>query len=105
MEIIQLCENCTSLHVGEPVKLSGVRSGPMPVQIYSANSEPFVGTIQLEGTIAIGGEVAAGTAKWSTLSGAVWTIETIDAVFVQVTYIRVRISEYISGAISVRLGF
>ena len=105
MEIIQLCENCTSLHTGGACKLSGSLAGPMPVHIYSVGSEPFVGTVQLEGTISTGREIESGTAKWSVLSGATWTIETIDAIFVQVTHIRVKISEYISGAISVRLGF
>jgi len=107
MEIMQLCENCSSLCVGETFKLSGNRAGlgPMPIQIYSPNKQPFVGTVQLEGTIADEIEINNNTVKWTILSGAIWTIETIDAVFVQVTHIRVNISEYISGSISVRLGY
>ena len=107
MEIIQLCNNLCKEGVGHAVKLPGARiqQGPIPVQIYSNEDSPFAATVYIEGTIASDEEVNSGNVKWSVIGGAIWTAPTLDALFAQPTHIRVRISEYVSGSISIRIGF
>lgn len=107
MEVIQLCSASTATGAGSTKPLPGWRlaAGPIPVQIYTTQSTAFVGTVKLQGTISTVAEVKAGTEHWSDIEGAIWTSETIDAIFAQVTHIRSYISSYTSGQISVRIGF
>jgi len=107
MEVLQLCNASTATGAGDAFKLAGWRMalGSIPVQIYTTQATAFVGTVKLQGTVAAGGAVAAGTNRWSDINGAVWTEETIDALFAQPEYIRTYITAYTSGQISVRVGF
>lgn len=101
MEIIQLCENFSGLESGEIFKLPNNKM-PIPIQIYTSNN--FSGSIILEGTLSDQIEINNETALWSPISGAFWTESTIDALFAQVTHIRVRILDYICGSVFIRLG-
>jgi len=107
MEVFQLCSASMATGAGNAFKLPGWRMalGSIPVQIYTTQATAFVGTVKLQGTIAEGADVAAGTNHWSDINGAVWTTETIDALFAKPTYIRTYITAYTSGQISVRIGF
>ena len=107
MEVYQLCNASVATGAGTAFKLPGWRMalGSIPVQIYTTQATAFVGTVKLQGTVAIGGDVAAGTNRWSDINGAVWTEETIDALFAQPEYVRTYITAYTSGQISVRIGF
>jgi hypothetical protein len=107
MEIIQLCKDFSGDGVGRVVKLVGSRieNGPIPIQIYTNEDIPFSATVRLEGTIATEDEINANNVIWSPIGGALWTEPTLDALFVQPTHIRCRITEYVSGSVSIRLGF
>ena len=107
MEVLQLCSASTATEAGSAFKLGGWRMalGSIPVQIYTTQATAFVGTVKLQGTIATDADVAAGTNHWSDINGALWTAETIDALFAQPEYIRTYITAYTSGAISVRAGY
>jgi len=107
MEVYQLCNASMATGPGSAFKLSGWRLalGSIPVQIYTTQATAFIGTVKLQGTIADGADVAAGTNHWSDIDGAIWTAETIDALFGQPEYIRSYITAYTSGQISVRIGF
>ena len=104
MEIIQLCKDFNGLEAGPIVKLpaNSMINGPIPLQISTTND--FNGSVVLEGTLSNQDEVNNDTVVWSPISGAIWEESIIDALFVQVTHIRVRILDYISGLVSVRLG-
>ena len=107
MEVKQLCSASMATGAGSAFKLPGWRMalGSIPIQIYTTQATAFVGTVKLQGTIFTGADVAAGINHWSDIDGAVWTAETIDAVFAQPTYVRTYITAYTSGQISVRIGF
>ena len=107
MEIMQLCSASVATGAGDTFKLSGWRMplGAIPIQIYTTQATAFNGTVKLEGTIATEAEVFAGTERWSDIDGALWTSEIIDAIFAQCTHIRSNITQYTSGAISIRIGF
>ena len=104
MEITQLCKEFSGLEAGPVLKLpaNSMVNGPIPLQI--STTTDFVGSIILEGTLSDQDEMNIGEVLWSPISGAVWTESTIDALFVQVTHIRTRILDYISGLVSIRLG-
>ena len=107
MEVYQLCNASMATGPGSAFKLGGWRLalGSIPVQIYTTQATAFVGTVKLQGTIATDEDVAAGINHWSDINGAVWTAETIDALFAQPMHIRSYITAYTSGQISVRIGF
>ena len=103
MEIIQLCENFSGLEASEVHTFVNNRagSGPMPIQV--STTDDFVGSVILEGTLS--DEVDTDLIVWSPITGAIWIESAIDALFVYVTHIRVRILDYISGSVSVKLGY
>ena len=105
MEIIHLCKDFSGLGASQPHTFVNNRasSGPIPIQI--ATKGDFIGSIILEGTLSDENEIYDDIVTWSPISGAFWTESTIDALSIQVTHIRVRILDYISGSVSVRLGY
>ena len=105
MEILQLCKDFSGLDPSQPFKLGSSRAsfGPMPIQIHT--TDDFLGSVILEGTLSDGSEINDEVALWSPISGAFWTESVIDALSIQVTHVRVRIIDYISGSVSIRLGF
>ena len=107
MEVFQLCSASMATGSGTTFKLPGWRTslGAIPVQIYTTQATAFVGTVKLQGSVATKVEVQAGTNIWSDIDGALWTAETIDALFAQPMYIRSYITAWTSGQISVRLGY
>ena len=107
MEILQLCSASVATGAGEAFQLAGWRMalGSIPVQIYTTQATAFVGTVKLQGSLASTTAVEAGTNHWTDINGALWTAETIDALFAQPEYIRSYITAYTSGQISVRIGY
>ena len=107
MEIKQLLNGSQATGAGSSFRLSGWRLplGSIPVQIYTTQATAFVGTVKLQGSITTGGELNAGNNRWTDIDNALWTEETIDALFAQPSYIRAYVTEYTSGAISVRIGY
>jgi hypothetical protein len=105
MELLQICKDFSGANPSQPFKLGSSRAdyGPMPIQIHT--TDDFIGSVILEGTLSNGTEINDEIADWSPISGAFWTESTIDALFIQVTHIRIRIIDYISGSVSMRLGF
>jgi len=105
MELLQLCKDLSGLDASQIYKLPDNRlgNGPMPIQIHT--TDDFSGSIILEGTLSDQNEINNETALWSPIAGALWIESAIDALFVQITHIRVRIMDYVSGSVSVRLGF
>ena len=103
MELIQLCENLSGLEASRVHTFVNNRasSGPMPIQI--SITDDFVGSVILEG--ALSDEVDTDLIVWAPITGAIWTENAIDALFVYITHIRVRILDYVSGSTSVRLGY
>ena len=91
MEVFQLCSASMATGSGTTFKLPGWRTS--------------LGAVKLQGSVATKVEVQAGTNIWSDIDGALWTAETIDALFAQPMYIRSYITAWTSGQISVRLGY
>jgi hypothetical protein len=106
-EIYQLASSLATTGAGTVFKLPGWRmgAGPIAVQIYTTQATAFVGTVKLQGAIASETEISAGTEHWSDINGASWTAETVDALFAKTPYIRVYVSSYTSGQISIRLAY
>ena len=107
MEVYQLVNGSMATGPGAAYKLGGWRMplGPIPIQIYTTQATAFVATVKLQGTIATGEELNAGLNRWSDINGALWTGETLDAIFTQPMYIRTYITAYTSGKIYVRIGY
>ena len=105
MEIIQLCENFSELEPSQPYTFVNNRAGTGPIPIQIATTNDFIGSIILEGTLSDENEVSDGIVTWSPIFGAFWTESNIDALLIQVTHIRVRLLDYISGSVSIRLGY
>jgi len=96
-----LINGATAPMTGEPLRLDPAfwkEGGSLPILI----SGIITATVTLEATIATDTEVDNGTAKWETISLAVWTADICDGLFTPFTHIRGRVIAYTAGTIFMR---
>jgi len=98
--VTQLVNAATGTGAEPAVKVDERRidHGYIALQVYGT----FVGTVDIQGTIATQQEIDEGTAVWSNITSATFSAPTCTKLDTAYPWIRGNVSGYTSGTINVR---